>query len=211
MRQSVKGWPRSWHTHQVVRTKPADQRREELLDAAQASFLERGIAATTVDHIAAGAGVAKGTFYLYFRSRADVLTAVQRRYGDRFVAQLVAAIAEAGDDWGAKLDGCVRVGLQNHQVERALHDVLFISAPPERGPELDHALDDLIGVFQRLLADGVAAGAYDVDDIDTTAVLLFNTLHGVFNPIWLGASPLDEDRLTAAARTLFRRTVNYQA
>jgi AcrR family transcriptional regulator len=211
MRQSVKGSPRSWHTHQVVRTKPADQRREELLDAAQASFLERGIAATTVDHIAAGAGVAKGTFYLYFRSRADVLTAVQRRYGDRFVAQLVAAIAEAGDDWGAKLDGCVRVGLQNHQVERALHDVLFISAPPERGPELDHALDDLIGVFQRLLADGVAAGAYDVDDIDTTAVLLFNTLHGVFNPIWLGASPLDEDRLTAAARTLFRRTVNYQA
>jgi hypothetical protein len=70
-----------------------------------------------------------------------------------------------------------------------LHDVLFISAPPERGPELDHALDDLIGVFQRLLADGVAAGAYDVDDIGTTAVLLVNTLHGVFNPIWLGASP----------------------
>lgn len=210
MRQSVKGWPRNWHTHRVVRTKPADQRREELLDAAQASFLERGIAATTVDHIAAGAGVAKGTFYLYFRSRADVLTAVQRRYGDRFVAQLVAAIAEAGDDWGAKLDGCVRVGLQNHQVERALHDVLFISAPPERGAELDHALDDLIGVFQALLADGVAAGAYEVDDIDTTAVLLFNTLHGVFNPIWLGAAPLDEGRLVAAARTLFRRTVNYQ-
>lgn len=209
MRQSVKGWPRNWHTHRVVRTKPADQRREELLDAAQASFLERGIAATTVDHIAAGAGVAKGTFYLYFRSRADVLTAVQRRYGDCFVAQLVAAIAEAGDDWGAKLDGCVRVGLQNHQVERALHDVLFISAPPERGAELDHALDDLVGVFQALLADGVAAGAYEVDDIDTTAVLLFNTLHGVFNPIWLGASPFDEDRLAAAARTLFRRTVNY--
>lgn len=193
----------------MVRTKPADQRREELLDAAEASFLERGIAATTVDHIAAGAGVAKGTFYLYFRSRADVLTAVQQRYSDRFVEQLVAAIAEAGDDWGAKLDGCVRVGLQNHAVERALHDVLFISAPPERGPELDHALDDLIGVFRTLLADGVAAGAYDVDDVETTAVLLFNTVHGVFNPIWLGAKPFDEERMMAAARIVFHRSVGY--
>jgi AcrR family transcriptional regulator len=196
-----------WQTRAVVRTKPADQRREELLDAAQASFLDRGIAATTVDHIAAGAGVAKGTFYLYFRSRVDVLTAVQRRYSDRFVDRLTEAIAAAGDDWGAKLDACVEAGLRDHQSERALHDVLFISSPPDPSPELDHALDDLIGVFRDLLAGGVAAGAYDVDDVDATAMLLFNTVHGVFNPIWIGTAPLDEGRLTAAARTLYRRTV----
>lgn len=217
MRQSVKDFFRAgppswscrvvWHTPGVVRTKPATQRRGELLDAAQASFLERGIAATTVDHIAAGAGVAKGTFYLYFRSRADVLAAVQQRYNERFVRQMREAVAAAGDDWGAKLDACVEATLRDHIAERPLHDVLFISSPPEPGVDLDHAPDDLVGVLRDLLAAGVAAGAYAVDDIETTAILMFNMVHGVFDPIWAGSEPLDEAVLVAAARTLYRRAV----
>jgi len=196
-----------WHTPPVARTKPADERREELLDAAEASILERGITATTVDHVTTGAGVAKGTFYLYFKTKADVVAAVQRRYNDRFVEQLRRAIAAAGDDWAARLDACVEAGLHDHQAERRLHDALFLHTRPEPGPDLDDALDDLVGVFRDLLVEGVAAGAYDVADVDTTAVLLFNTLHGVYDPIWLGARTPDEPRLVAAARTIYRRSV----
>ncbi|ODS53120.1 MAG: hypothetical protein ABS36_14355 [Acidobacteria bacterium SCN 69-37] len=48
-------------------------RRAQLLEAARESFGQLGLAGTTVDDIARRAGVAKGTVYLYFKSKADIL------------------------------------------------------------------------------------------------------------------------------------------
>ena len=64
------------------RTKPAEIRREELLDAAEQLFLTRGIAATSVDAIVGGADVAKGTFYLHFQSKEHLLAALQHGLPD---------------------------------------------------------------------------------------------------------------------------------
>ena len=52
------------------------------MDAAEKLFLEQGVAPTTVEQITDGAGVAKGTFYLYFSSKEDILSALGDRFGD---------------------------------------------------------------------------------------------------------------------------------
>ena len=49
------------------------EKKQNLLDAAYALFTEKGVAKTSVDEIVRGANVAKGTFYLYFRDKGDVL------------------------------------------------------------------------------------------------------------------------------------------
>jgi AcrR family transcriptional regulator len=46
---------------------------ERLLEAAESEFAARGYAATTVDQIVARAGATRATFYLHFRSKADVV------------------------------------------------------------------------------------------------------------------------------------------
>src|SRR5882724_1346564 len=51
----------------------SERTRAALRDAANRLFIERGVDATTVDAICAAAGVSKGTFYLYFRRREDLL------------------------------------------------------------------------------------------------------------------------------------------
>jgi AcrR family transcriptional regulator len=43
-----------------------------ILDAARAVFAKKGFHETTVDEIAEAAGVAKGTVYLYYRSKQDI-------------------------------------------------------------------------------------------------------------------------------------------
>ncbi|MEO8480871.1 MAG: TetR/AcrR family transcriptional regulator [Acidobacteriota bacterium] len=48
-------------------------RRGQILDAARAEFARLGVGETTVDHIARAAGVAKGTVYLYYRSKDEIL------------------------------------------------------------------------------------------------------------------------------------------
>jgi TetR/AcrR family transcriptional regulator len=74
---------------------PARQRRKqarpmELLDAALDLFVERGFAATRSEDVAARAGVSKGTLYLYYPSKEELLKAVIRH-------NVVNQIAEGGE------------------------------------------------------------------------------------------------------------------
>jgi len=52
--------------------------RDSLLNAAAELFSEQGYLDTTVGQIAERAGVALGTFYQYFRDRADIITTLVR-------------------------------------------------------------------------------------------------------------------------------------
>jgi TetR/AcrR family transcriptional regulator len=71
---------------------PARQRRkearpQELLDAALDLFVEKGFAATRSEEVAARAGVSKGTLYLYYPSKEDLLKAVIRANISREIAE----------------------------------------------------------------------------------------------------------------------------
>lgn len=48
-------------------------KENRLLDAAYNLFIEKGITNTAIDEIVKKAGVAKGTFYLYFKDKEDIL------------------------------------------------------------------------------------------------------------------------------------------
>lgn len=61
-----------------ARTRRKDARPAELLAAALDCFVEKGFAATRMEDIARRAGVAKGTFYLYFPSKEAVFEALVR-------------------------------------------------------------------------------------------------------------------------------------
>src|SRR5579862_507626 len=55
-----------------------EARPAEILEAALASFKERGFAATRLEDVAARAGVTKGTIYLYYPSKEELFKAVVR-------------------------------------------------------------------------------------------------------------------------------------
>ena len=61
-------------THKRERRKEA--RPGELLEAALQLFVQKGFAATKVEEVAALAGVSKGTLFLYFPTKEDLLKAV---------------------------------------------------------------------------------------------------------------------------------------
>ena len=61
-------------THKRERRKEA--RPGELLEAALQLFVQKGFAATKVEDVAALAGVSKGTLFLYFPTKEDLLKAV---------------------------------------------------------------------------------------------------------------------------------------
>ena len=58
------------------RQKAAQETRKKLLAAAKRIISERGLAGTSVDEITEACGVAKGTFYTYFKRKEDVVCAL---------------------------------------------------------------------------------------------------------------------------------------
>ena len=83
-------------------TAPGHQRRkaerpQELLDAALALFVEKGFAATKSEEVAKRAGVSKGTLYLYYPSKEDLLKAViEQRLSQQITAGAQAVAAHQG-------------------------------------------------------------------------------------------------------------------
>lgn len=62
------------------RTKPAETRREELMDAAQALFLEKGFDAPASMKSSRRPTSPRAPFYFYFKSKDDVLQGLRERF-----------------------------------------------------------------------------------------------------------------------------------
>ena len=84
-----------------VRQRRKQARPQELLDAALELFVEKGFAATRIEEVADRAGVSKGTLYLYYPSKEELLKAVIREH---LTNRIQAAIAEAGQHTGSHAD-----------------------------------------------------------------------------------------------------------
>ncbi len=69
-------------------------RTAAILDASRRVFAAKGFDAALVDDIAAEAGVAKGTIYLYFKSKLDIYRAALRESMAELAAVKAARVAE---------------------------------------------------------------------------------------------------------------------
>src|SRR5580765_2408580 len=88
----------------------SEYRTSELLDAARTVFSRKGFHNATIDDIAHEAGVAKGTVYLYFKSKQDIYLEALRD-GIQTLLQEMRAETAADDTAVAKLRKLIAVKL----------------------------------------------------------------------------------------------------
>jgi AcrR family transcriptional regulator len=153
------------------RRQPPDVRREQLLDAAELVLAERGLRATTVAEVAEAAGVAKGTVYLYYESKDDLLAGVRARYLERFAEAVnVKSSSSASARLRRMVAGLFEFGIEHHE----LHHLLFHEAG-------FHEEDAFVGVRSALIdliAEGVEAGDFHVDEVQLASAFVLNGVHG---------------------------------
>jgi AcrR family transcriptional regulator len=167
------------------RTEAPARRRGDLLDAALQIVLDKGVAGLTVDEVTARAEVAKGTFYLYFRSKQQLLGALQDRFVDDLTTRQRAELdrLDAGD-WIGRLLHWMQSSIRGYLAHAHLHDALFHQPTTGHGESTRHGheADPMINAHAAALADileaGTAAGAFRLADPRAAAILLYNTMHG---------------------------------
>jgi AcrR family transcriptional regulator len=181
------------------RTKPAHERRDDLMNAAQELFLEAGIGPTTIEQITARASVAKGSFYLQYSSKEDIHAALGERFIERYVANLDTALgALRADDWSGRVATWAEVGLTGFVEEGPLVNMLFHAHPraPDNGSNL------IVDHLRTLLEAGAAHGAWSLEDPGQTATFMFGGLHSIADEALAGGAGVDTDRLVATLRRL---------
>ncbi|HEX6705755.1 MAG TPA: TetR/AcrR family transcriptional regulator [Albitalea sp.] len=175
------------------RQRRKEARPQELLGAALELFVEKGFAATRSEEVAARAGVAKGTLYLYYPSKEDLLRAVVRE-------NLSALIAE-----GATIAGSFEGTTQDllallmttwwERVGNTQASGIFKIIITEMGNFPDFArfyMEEVIepghDLFSRVLERGIASGELrPVNVLDAVHVLIFPMLMMCLHKHSLGA------------------------
>jgi AcrR family transcriptional regulator len=141
-------------------------RTREILAAARTLLDQRGLEAMTMEEIAAAAGVAKGTLYLYFQSKDDLIQALITLVGENILQDVEASLVAPGTP-PEKLMRVVTVLLEYLNRERLLfpiyaRELLRGERESQEGfrcryQELE---EEFVALVTRLFAEGIAAGQF---------------------------------------------------
>ncbi|MDN5925490.1 MAG: TetR/AcrR family transcriptional regulator [Hyphomicrobiales bacterium] len=110
-------------------SKAPDVRREELVQAAAVLFSEKGIAATGIGDITDRSEVARGTFYLYFASKDEVVAELWQRYVAGFMSLADGLLEDSQGLAQGPLILDLLVRLTEHALDHAhLHRLIYGTA-----------------------------------------------------------------------------------
>ena len=190
---------------------PADERREQLLDAALVVALERGFHAVTVDGVARAAGVTRPVVYGLFEDRAALLRALADRSEARALAQLAGVFPVVpGHDDDVDPDELLLAGVTAYleAVRARPQDWTVILLPPEGAPaELQERTNAqrrlLLGQLRELSDWGLSRrGGPPGLDPDLFARAVFTLAEGAARLLLV-----DPERWSLEAFTGFTRTL----
>ncbi len=155
-------------------TKAPWERRLEIVQTAERLFRARGYANCSVDTIIREIGVAKGTFYYYFKSKAEILGAIVDRTLDRIVDQA----GQVADDPSLSAMAKMRVLLSySHVGDESTRDLAEMMHLPENR-ELQEISNiqtvlRLSPVFARIVRQGNREGSLATEHpLETVQFLL---------------------------------------
>ena len=179
------------------------------MDAALHVFAEKGIGRTTVSDITDAAGVAKGTFYLYFDSKDHLVAALKERFVDQILEHASTLYARVGrDDWWQLVDDTltsfVDLMLDNRDM---IHVMVQEGMTPETSPYFAECQRRVDEMFATAIQMGIDAGAFSVGDPVLMSRFLHYAMDGAISHAIMYDQELDRDRVIAAARELVRKVL----
>jgi AcrR family transcriptional regulator len=154
--------------------KSAEQRREELIDAASKVFMKKGYVDTTVDDITREAGTSHGTFYVYFDGMEEIFDAVAQHH----VAQeyeTVAEILEAPDKLAIdKVRDILLMGTESKMSEWWVQEINRPHLLHLRARFAQKSKERFIPLLTGIIRDAVKEGSIDVPFPEATAAFLIS-------------------------------------
>ncbi|HEY1697269.1 MAG TPA: TetR/AcrR family transcriptional regulator [Polyangiaceae bacterium] len=175
------------------------ERRQQILSVAREVFAKRGYHAAKIEDIVAAAGVARGTFYLYFEDKRAIFEEIV----DRTIARLGMSIVRVDPHDGARsvadqvrenIRRIVRILLEDFATTKILlSDALGVDPAFDR--KLLSFYDEMSTLLESSLRDGQALGVVRSGDVRLMSWLTMGALKEVMFQIVQRGAVYDEDKL----------------
>jgi len=175
--------------------------RRRLIEGALAAFEHKGYAATTIDDIVAEANASRATFYLHFKSKADVVLVMTETLGRRW-RELYLELTSGGRlsrkqlyEW---LDGIV----ENYETNRASVDAIqqAIGIEPEVAAVNLANIQESIGVMAESIQRWSGG---DQEDARVRAALILVQMDRFFYLWIVRGVPFDRERAVGTLADLW--------
>ena len=158
----------------MIVAKRPDVRREELIDAAEALFLERGYEATKVTDIIDRVGIAKGTFYYYFRSKEEILFAMARRHWVDLEGEMRRIIDDPGTPALQKIASILEAAIRLNRGRGSLFDTIHDTRYKALHDRLvSEGVESLVPILVGVVEQGRKEGAFDTEHPRMAVEFLF--------------------------------------
>jgi AcrR family transcriptional regulator len=164
-----------------VRRRQKEARPQQLLDAALVLFVEKGFAATRAEEVAQRAGVSKGTLYLYYPSKEELLKEVIRHNVVNQIAEgmeIVRAFEGSSSDLLAYV---LHLWWERVGETRASGILKLMMSEVRNFPEIAQFwVDEVISPAHRMIAEIVQGG---IDRGEFRQVNVENAVHALVAPL----------------------------
>src|SRR5215469_16321238 len=150
----------------------------KLMDAAMAAFCRKGLADCRMSDIADAAGLARGTAYLYFKSKEQLMISMYKLYSKRMLEKQKAVIAQAGNLTARQLlvracEACLQSAIAHRRTFSLWFQFLAMGSSPSLGKAVRHTLAETYrghsAYFEELVEKGKRTGEFR-KDVNTRAV-----------------------------------------
>jgi AcrR family transcriptional regulator len=182
-----------------ARTTGKPERRQQILNVARDVFARHGYHAAKIEDIVATAGVARGTFYLYFEDKRSVFEEIL----DGTIARLATSIVRVDPHDGAhtvaeqvrdNVQRVVGVLLEDHATTKILlSDALGVD--PEFDRKLASFYEEMSTMLGRSLSDGQRLGIVRAGDVRLMSWLAMGALKEVMFQMVQRGMGYDESKL----------------
>jgi len=167
----------------------------EILDAARKVFAKKGFADATMDEIAAASGLAKGTLYLYFKSKRDVYLRTLQ-HGTAELLERVTANMRGVTGVRAKLRANIATRLEYAEDNRDfikiyLTEFINTTHPASMTKDFRDVQLKLARGLEQVLRDAVEHGEIQQLDVETIAFTIQDMIRSLTTRRVLGASKQD--------------------
>jgi AcrR family transcriptional regulator len=173
-------------------TRRAEETRRRLLEAAEEVFAEQGFFRASVAEITRRAGVAQGTFYIYFKTKEEIFRELVRQLSHdlrRELQEAVAPIVDRRDAERVGFEAFLRFVLRRRNLYTVMRECEFVD------PELHRwYYERLAEGYVRGLRQAMARGQIRQLDCEAVAYALMGAFQmaGMRWVLWNGSLPPKE-------------------
>jgi TetR/AcrR family transcriptional regulator len=165
----------------ALRQRRKEARPKELLDAALDLFVEKGFAATRSEEVASRAGVSKGTLYLYYPSKEELLKEVIRHNVANQIAEGVEIVRAFEGSSSELLAYVLRLWWERVGETRASGILKLMMSEVRNFPEIAQFwVDEVTSPADRMIAEIVQRG---IDSGEFRQVNVENAVHALIAPL----------------------------